>query len=457
MPRKHRRHDLVPTALAVLLSLGLAATAQEAPDTAGESNPPLEDLFDDELSAEDLDPDAQPVPEPEAEGELLDEPAGPDKPTSGIEEILVTARGNPQSLLDAPMSVTAFNAEYLEALGASDIRDLAQFTPNLEIKSSNAASNPKIFIRGVGLDDARANASSSVAVLVDDVYMNSPAGQLGQMFDLGSVEVLRGPQGIFYGRNATAGAIRLLSNKPSGEFGGALKVSYSEFDNGREGHELEGYLEAPLFGDILSGRLAGKLERREGYLLNRCGTPAGQSRRFNSVTKCLDFTTQDLPFEQPEKWLNDVDNWAGRALLRLLPPGTDSDWLLNFHGGQSDSLATQFQVIGTGGASPPFENVRGYIDSDNCTSFNMLPNGRVLGCNAAHRKPEQGDPYKGDYFRTGDEELDLFGSNLSGEWVFGDWTFDNITAYEWHDRTTFINTDGTPLVVLPHRGWLRPL
>jgi iron complex outermembrane receptor protein len=450
----------------LLLSIALAATAQEAPAPAQDSDDYLDDLFEDEDAGlpEDLFEDeiSPPMEAPEADVDIRD-PTAPeleaevepgadgadrDVPDSKIEEILVTARGNPQSLLDAPMSVTAFDADYLEALGASDIRDLAQFTPNLEIKSSNAASNPKLFIRGVGLDDARANASSSVAVLVDDVYMNSPAGQLGQMFDLGSVEVLRGPQGVFYGRNATAGAIRLLSNKPSGEFGGALKVSYGEFDNGREGHDLEGYLEAPLFGEILSGRIAGKLEKREGYLLNRCGTPAGQSRQFRGVTKCLDFSTQNLPFEQPEKWLNDVDNWAARALLRLQPPGIDSDWVLNFHGGSSSSLSTQFQIIGTGGGNPLFVNSSGYIDSDNCTSFNKLPNGRVLSCLSARNKPELGDPYKGDYFRTGDENLDLFGTNLRGNWTTGAWSVDSITGYEWHDRDTFINVDGSPFPAL---------
>lgn len=475
------RRPGTPFAVTLLLALaspGGPLLAQEQPDatqeafleelfgTEGESGD--EDLFrEDELSPDDplaeveddtsVDPgeptDPAPASTDEASAPLpeddLEPLAGGQPRDAGIEEILITARGNPQSLLEAPMSVSAFNAEYLEALGASDIRDIAQFTPNLEIKSSNAASNPKIFIRGVGLDDARANASSSVAVLVDDVYMNSPAGQLSQMFDLGSVEVLRGPQGVFYGRNATAGAIRLLSNKPSGEFGSNLRFSYGEFDNGKRSHEVEGYFEAPLVRDILSTRISGKFSKRDGYLFNRCGTKAGQSNRFNSVTKCSrDYSTFA---QEPDKWLNDVDNWAGRALLRLQPPNLDTDWTLNFHGGKSQSLATQFQVVGTGGSEPVLENSRGYVDPDNCNAFTTTPGGRVLGCDNAFNKPERGDPYKGDYFRTSDERLDLLGTSLTGSTQLGNWTLDSITGYEWHDRHTFINTDGNPFEALESR------
>ena len=466
-----KRSRLTCLALVGLLSIAWVATAQESTEATEEvADDFLEDLFaeeDAELSSDLLEEDTSPSEEqsdPPGERDELDDPrpalsakseqspAMPDlevpdlaEPDRKIEEILITARGNPQSLLEAPMSVTAFDADYLAALGASDIRDIAQFTPNLEIKTSNAASNPKIFIRGVGLDDARANASSSVAVLVDDVYMNSPAGQLAQMFDLGSVEVLRGPQGVFYGRNASAGAIRLLSNKPSGEFGANLKTSYGQFDNGRDGYELEGYAEAPIVPGLLSARVAGKLARQDGYLFNRCGTVAGRSRRFIDVTRCFRVYTE----EQPEKWLNDVDNWAARALLRLQPSEGESDWLLNVHGGRNTSLATQFQIVGVGGGNPLFRNSDQYLDSDNCTSFNFSQNGRrILSCATARNRPEKGDPYKGDYYRTGEELLDLFGANLTGKWATGDWSIDSITGYEWHDRETFVNVDGSPFEAL---------
>ncbi|HIL80100.1 MAG TPA: Plug domain-containing protein, partial [Myxococcales bacterium] len=148
---------------------------------------------------------------PESEEELTElnpEDEDDGEKYRGMEEILVTAQGGTQNLQDVGASVAAFDADYLEALGAQNIADISQFTPNLEIRTVFAASNPTLFIRGVGLRDFNANSSSAVAVYNDDIYMNSPAGQLGQLFDVQQVEVLRGPQGTLYGRNASAGAIR---------------------------------------------------------------------------------------------------------------------------------------------------------------------------------------------------------------------------------------------------------
>src|SRR5690606_11008807 len=105
----------------------------------------------------------------------------------------------------------------------------AEFTPNLEINSPYAASNPQLFIRGVGLQDSNSNASSAVAVVVDGVYLNSPAGQLSSLFDIETVEVLRGPQGAIYGRNASAGVVRVVTAKPVHEVKSGLNVSYGRF------------------------------------------------------------------------------------------------------------------------------------------------------------------------------------------------------------------------------------
>ena len=109
-------------------------------------------------------------------------------------------------LQEMPTSAVTFNPMELQREQINDIRDLSSYTPNLEIKTAFAASNPVLFIRGVGLDDFNANSGSAVAVYQDGIYMNSPAGQLFQFFDSAGVEVLRGPQGGRY-RNATAGAI----------------------------------------------------------------------------------------------------------------------------------------------------------------------------------------------------------------------------------------------------------
>jgi len=213
--------------------------------------------------------------------EAREEPSEPDDGISlsdeqlrSIEEIVVTSRAGSQNLQDLAVSVSAFDAEYLNALGAQNIADIAQFTPNLEIRTVFAASNPTLFIRGVGLRDFNANSASSVAVYNDDIYMNSPAGQLAQLFDVQQVEVLRGPQGTLFGRNASAGAIRVVSRKPTGDINGHAKMTYGNYND----IEAEGAFEVPIT-DTLTTRISGVFRQRDGTTLNRCGDPRWKDRR----------------------------------------------------------------------------------------------------------------------------------------------------------------------------------
>ena len=359
-------------------------------------------------------------------------------PPPNVEEVIVYAQRAVPVVLDSSVSLTSFDQEYLEALGASDIRDISKFTPNLEIKSANAASNPTIFIRGVGLDDARANASSSVAILQDDVYMNSPAGMLGQFFDVSRVEVLRGPQGTFYGRNASAGAILIESNKPSGETAAQLTGTYGTYD----AMELEGFLDFPLVPTLLATRLSGRVNKRDGLVENRCAIPASFSRALRTLTRCPQGEQGFSAGSEIEHWVNDVDNWSARGQLRFQPLDGAMDWILNVHGSRNDSLATQFQVIGYEG--PGDRTQVAYVDPDTCSSF-VVVNG-IVGCppNSGARNPEDGDPYAGDYDQTGREVLDLFGGSLTGDWTLWDLTLKSISAYEWHARDTDQNLDGVP-------------
>ena len=175
---------------------------------------------------------------------------------------------------EAADSVTGFGAEDLAALGAQDIADLAAFTPNLEIVTSGATT-PTFFIRGVGLNDFNSNSTGAVAIYQDDVPINAPALQLSTLFDVEAVNVLRGPQGTGLARNASAGAIKIYSRKPTGEFGGFLRSELGNFDF----RDFEGAIEAPIFEDILAGRFAFRLSERDGTMKNRCGNaPAFEDR-----------------------------------------------------------------------------------------------------------------------------------------------------------------------------------
>jgi len=184
---------------------------------------------------------------------------------SDIEEILVTGEKQ-NSLQDAPTSSTSFSAGELQALRIEDISDLADYTPNLEINTAFAASNPTIFIRGIGLKDYNANAAGAVAVYQDGININAPAIQLGQLFDIDGIDVLRGPQGSVNGRNATAGAILIRSAMPDGEFGVSTSLTYGNYDN----KEVEAAINIPLVEDMLSMRVSGTAQWRDGYTKNQC-------------------------------------------------------------------------------------------------------------------------------------------------------------------------------------------
>jgi outer membrane receptor protein involved in Fe transport len=195
----------------------------------------------------------------------------------------------------------------------------------------------------VGLNDFNPNSTGAVAVYQDGVAINAPALQLGTLFDMEAVNIERGPQGTGLGRNASAGAIKLYSRKPSGEFGAYMRSDFGNYDY----QDYEGALEAPLFEDMLAGRFAFRLSKRDGTMKNRC---AGAPLVDNGISFC----GEPIP-RRPEfspiglaKYVNNTDNWAARGTLRF-EPNLDMTWLVNAHGSRRDELSRLGQSIGTGG------------------------------------------------------------------------------------------------------------
>ncbi len=135
-----------------------------------------------------------------------------------IEEVTVTARRREESLQDVPMAVTALSGEDLARSGADDITRIAEVTPSVTLEPSRATNTTlTAFIRGVGQQDPLAGFEQGVALYIDDVYIARPQGSLLSIYDVERVEVLRGPQGTLYGRNAVGGAIKYVTRKLSGE------------------------------------------------------------------------------------------------------------------------------------------------------------------------------------------------------------------------------------------------
>jgi outer membrane receptor protein involved in Fe transport len=175
--------------------------------------------------------------------------------------IVVVAQGREQLLSDVPVAVSAVNAETLENTGANDIRQLNQVVPSLLVSSTGNEANGSARIRGIGTVGDNPGLESSVAVFIDGVYRSRSGIGLNELGEIERVEVLRGPQGTLFGRNASAGIISIYSKRPEFEFGGFAEATYGNFDNIR----LQAGLTGPITQD-LAARIDGVFERRDGFL-----------------------------------------------------------------------------------------------------------------------------------------------------------------------------------------------
>ena len=198
--------------------------------------------------------------------------------SQGNEEIVVTAQGRAQQLSDVPLSVTAVNSESLQLTGATDIRQLNQVAPSLLVSSTGSEANGSARIRGVGTVGDNPGLESSVAVFVDGVYRSRSGIGLNDMGEIERIEVLRGPQGTLFGRNASAGLINIVSKGPSFDgFHGGAEGSYGNYDFFR----LSGFLNVPL-GETAAARVDGVWSQRDGFYkdVTNGGTVNDRDRYF---------------------------------------------------------------------------------------------------------------------------------------------------------------------------------
>jgi outer membrane receptor protein involved in Fe transport len=417
-------------------------------------------------------------------------------PPADIEVFRIKGRGVAAIETDVPESVTQFDAAAIEALGAQNISDLAKVTPNVEIRTAGATA-ATFFIRGVGLSDFSANAAGAVAIYQDDVPFNAPALQLGQLFDLENVDVGRGPQGSGSARNASAGAIRIHSRKPTGETTGELRASLGRYQSDDSYHafiqDYEGALEVSLVEEMLAARLAFRFRDADPFMKNGCGDAPPMEDRvrvdpFNGIfakdaSLCgernmiaRDILNPDNPLNEhigrspiPEGLptrVGDQGNWAARGQLRFQPPSTDMDWLLNLHGSRLDQQSTLGQAIGTGGFFG--NNVQsGYVEPDQGEELCRLRGGvytrvldacempslpidtvnEVLEENLAEDRPLDIDPFRGDYDRVGQTTLDTWGGFLRGDFSLGPVDVTTISGYDGYDRFRDTDQDFTPDVL----------
>ncbi|QJB68789.1 TonB-dependent receptor [Parasphingorhabdus halotolerans] len=197
---------------------------------------------------------------------------------TGNSIIVVTAQKKSQNLQDVPISITAFDAEALQAERLEGVADIGRLTPGLYVTPNPAdPTGVRINIRGIGTFDPQVGQDSRIAVYVDGVYLGKSQGLAFDSPDLERVEILKGPQGTLYGRNSVAGAVNLISAVPEpGEWSGKLTAEYGRFNH----KKFSGVVNAPI-GENGAIRLSGMIKDQDGWVKNDGpGTDFGGSTSY---------------------------------------------------------------------------------------------------------------------------------------------------------------------------------
>lgn len=231
-------------------------------------------------------------------------------PQGALEEIIVTARYRSESLQEVPVSVTAFSAKQLEDAGVRGYGDFVALTPNVSLVQAESVGQSFLTIRG--LTQVR-NGEAPVAFVVDGVQQSSNRLFSQVLFDLESVQVLKGPQGALYGRNAAGGAIVVTTRQPTDEIEGGVQLGFGE---GGE-RNAQAAVSGPVIRDKLLFRLAGSYVDRDGYFDNLyLGTKADdyEDKSARALLKWL--ATDDFTAELRLNY----GNTSGRALNYQFQP-----------------------------------------------------------------------------------------------------------------------------------------
>lgn len=193
---------------------------------------------------------------------------------SVLSEVVVTAQFQEQNLQNTPIAITALNAAMLEARGITDVTQVSQAAPNvnLNVAGSGYGRATQAFIRGIGQTDVLFSFEPRVGFYIDDVYYSTVFGSVFDLTDIERVEVLRGPQGTLFGRNSAGGAVRIFSKQPRGDGSGYIEATGGSYNR----RDLKAAFDVSLVPDKLFLRVAGGVLKRDGYvdLVNfRCANP----------------------------------------------------------------------------------------------------------------------------------------------------------------------------------------
>lgn len=220
--------------------------------------------------------------------------AAADSSDSGaLQEVIVTARRREESAQNTPVSVSSVAVAALEAKNAVNLGDLQGAVPNLLITSQNSgAATANLSMRGLTFADVEKSFDPTVAVVVDGIFLGTSTGQFMDFFDVGDLEVLRGPQGTLFGRNTIGGVINITRTRPTGELGGKMELTYGRFGD----VTARGVFNTPIT-DSLAAKLFYFDTRSDGFYHNGItGQEVGGNHNQNFGAALL-FAPRDTGFD----------------------------------------------------------------------------------------------------------------------------------------------------------------
>ena len=229
---------------------------------------------------------------PPEQGTANQNPAQASAP-SGVAEIIVTAQRRSESVQHVPISITAVTGESLIKSGVTNLNGLQRLAPGLSISTVGSGFVSYTYIRGGGTNQGDLGSDPSVAYFVDEIYLGGTAGLQTDLFDIDHVEVLKGPQGTLFGRNASSGAISIVTKRPSATFDGDVHLEGGSYGNffGRGG------ITGPLTSDgSLLYRVSVAYHRRDPIANNLNGTGDPGAINSGGVRGQLEYNHENVTF-----------------------------------------------------------------------------------------------------------------------------------------------------------------
>ena len=313
-----------------------------------------------------------------------------------LEEIIVTARRREESLMDTPVSITAFTNADLEARQIINASDIDQAVPNMLYRTNGIQNNNAavIFVRGIGQRDFIPTKQPGIGVYVDGGYVATSIGSALELLDIESIEVLRGPQGTLFGRNTIGGALLVNSVRPHEEFDAQIDAGFGELSR----RQVRGTVNIP-FSENFFGKFSAMHKSRDGYV--------------------------DTPLVDGDDGLGSHEVTAARAALRWINDSVTADLTVDMNHSETDGVPTIIQELRNVGQVAQWNNT-------------VVPNtGHLPWTDEYVPPPGTAINYQTDYYPA---EADILSANFTLEWDISDAvTFKTITT--WRELEDFGGRD----------------